>query len=520
MPTEHQHIETARNLIAKGELDAAETTLFAIIANDDPAKAEATCLLSSVYQKRGLFDLALSMLTRQARTTPNDPLVWGVLADLQAALGDFDAATQSAQQSLALHPSNSNLALKCINWQLNTPTPGAQIRTAFETWAKRHLPVAAPQSSAQTGPLSGRKLRVGYVSGDLRRHPVFFFIAPYLRHHDHTRFDVHVFMTKAGDEHTQELKSLVPHWHDVQDLSSEVLLDYIRQQGIDVLIDLSGHSDGHRLEVFQQRAAPVQLTWFGTVSTLGMEGMDYRLTDAHQSPPAAEAFYTERLHRLSALTAYEMPAGFSGPHPAPFHRNGFVTLISLNHERKIGDETLVLWREILLRNPTAGLMIVSGNHGEAAASAAFERRLTRFGLPKDRVVVIGRLPLPEFINLSAVADFALDSYPVSGGATTFHSLAMGLPVATIRPQAPVALYGYTSAILDSLGMVECIASGPNEYVDIVSSLVQDTKTLDHLRSKAHRSMQDSAYMAHENRVHELEGVFAQVIQSPYSCAEP
>jgi predicted O-linked N-acetylglucosamine transferase (SPINDLY family) len=386
-----------------------------------------------------------------------------------------------------------------------------QIRTLFEQWANQYLPSAVPASKLKPKPLSGRKLRIGYVSGDLRRHPVYFFIAPYLRHHDHNRFDVHVFMTRPGDHYTDKLKPQVHHWHDVEHLSPSKLLALIRELEIDALVDLSGHSEGHRLEVFQARAAPVQMTWFGTVSTLGMQGMDYRLTDLHSVPESAVPFYVEAPIHLSVLTAYEEPAGFNGPHPPPHRRNGVVTLISLNHERKIGSDVLHLWKTILQRNPSAALIIVSAQPGDDVAHAALEHRIRAFDLPHERVKVIGRLPLERFMNLASVADFALDSYPVSGGATTFHSLAMGLPIITIKPAEPVALYAYTSNILESIGLSSCVANNPSDYVEKATQWIQNPALIDGLRSQARQAMLDSPYSQHAIRTQELEAIFRRCV---------
>jgi predicted O-linked N-acetylglucosamine transferase (SPINDLY family) len=505
--TELDDFQLAQSLVTNGLLEDAQTLLQQLVSHDHASRVAALCLLAHVHQRRGRFEEAIVLLTQEVNAHPQHALTWGVLADALAAIGEFSTAIHVAERSLALEPGNANLALKCTNWRLNEPLPGLQIRALFEQWAQQHLPSVVSPPSLKPKPLGSRKLRVGYVSGDLRRHPVYFFIAPYLRHHDHDRFDIHVFMTKRGDHYTDKLKPQVPNWHDVEHLSPSELLSLIRNLEIDVLIDLSGHSDGHRLDVFQARAAPVQMTWFGTVSTLGMQGMDYRLTDLQSVPEAALPFYVEAPIYLSTFTAYEEPAGFTGPHTPPHHHNGFVTMISLNHERKIGDQVLRLWKTILQRNPSTRLIVVSAQRDEAAARAALEHRIHAHGLPSDRVSVVARLPLEQFMNLSSVADFALDSYPVTGGATTFHSLAMGLPVITVRPREPVSLYAYTSNILESVGQGNCIANGPPDYVEKATHWIQHPEVIDELRSQTRQAMLNSLYLQHELRVRELETVF-------------
>jgi len=213
-----------------------------------------------------------------------------------------------------------------------------------------------------------------------------YFIEPFLKHHNRNDFEVFAFMTMASDEVTEFLKPYVDSWHDVQDMGAESLLDLIRKNEIDILIDLSGHTEGARLEVFAMRAAPVQVTWFGFMQTLGMKAMDWRLTDWGISPLNTENHYTEKLFRLDCMVAYAPPLNCEAQFPSPYHQNGFVTMVSMNHLRKVSDQALLLWKDILLENPSTGLILISHYRDNDSARDSLAPRLTEVGFPMDRVI--------------------------------------------------------------------------------------------------------------------------------------
>ena len=502
----------AYGLLVQERFAQARETLQRIVQRGGADRSRAVCLLAGVYQQEGLYSDAIRVLAKGLQASPQDALILAHLADLWDYVGEFGQAIDAANRSLASNPSNARLAVKRANWRVTEPVSAKAMRREYEQWAELFLPPAPPATvRPMAKPLRGRKLRVGYVSGDLRRHALFFLIAPYFHHHDHEQVEVHVFMTKPGDSYTDSLKRVVPHWHQVHDLPTPELVKLIQQHEMDVLVDLSGHTEGHRLEAFHQRIAPVQATWFGFIPTLGMRTMDYRLTDGRSVPIGADDQYVEAPYRLECFTAYEMPHGYSGPHPAPYHHNGYVTMVSLNHERKLGDEALKLWKRILQRNPRAGLIIVSAQGTDVGARQVFERRLRKHGLPAERVAVVGQLPLDQYMNVSAVADFALDSYPISGGVTTFHSLAMGLPVLTVRPAEPIALYAYTTNTLETVGMPECVADHPDALVELATRWIQNPGLIEQARAKSRAALLASPYMQHEARTRELEAAFRDML---------
>lgn len=503
---------SAYGMLVQERFGQAKEALLRIVQRGGLDQSRAYCLLAGVHQQQGEHNEAIRVLAKGLQAHPQDPMILGQLADLWDHVGEFRQAVDAANRALAIDPSNARLAVKRANWRISEPVSARQMRREFEQWADMFMPPAPPVTvRPNVKPLRGRKLKVGYVSGDLRRHAIYFFIAPYLHHHDHEQVEVHVFMTRKGDSYTAALQKVVPHWHDVSELDDSALKQVVNAHEIDVLVDLSGHTADHRLEAFHQRIAPVQATWFGFIPTLGLRTMDYRLTDWASVPGGAEGQYVETPYRLECFTAYEMPHGYEGPHPAPYHHNGYVTMVSLNHDRKIGDDALKLWKRILQRNPRAGLIIVSSQGSDLGARNVFERRLRKHGLPAERVAVVGQLPLDRYMNVSAVADFALDSYPISGGVTTFHSLAMGLPVLTVRPAEPIALYAYTTNTLETVGMPECVADHPDALVELATRWIQNPSLIEQARAKSRAALLASPYMQHEARTRELEAAFRDML---------
>ena len=436
-------------------------------------------------------------------------------SEIYMGMGDAKAAIDCAMRALDLNSDNPVLALNLAIWQSSEDQTPSAVRARFEAWSARYLDPLAQSVPAlpPRAPLAGRPLRLGYVSGDLNNHAVRYLIEPYLRLHNPDRFEVHAFMTGEEDEISQILKSYDVHWHQVSRLNPPQLLALIRGLDIDVLIDLSGHTAGDRLEVFAMRAAPLQLTWWGFMQTLGMREMDYRITDATFCPPGTDGDYTEGLLRLSCMTAYAPPINCDAQYHSPYRKNGFVTMVSLNHTRKISKEALLLWGKVLQANPKSALMIISTEATQAGADAQMSARLAVAGLPLDRVTVIPRLRMLDFMSLAAVADFALDSTPISGGVTTFHALWMGLPVLTLCTEPTTPLRAYTANILTTLGLGNCIARSENEFVNLAGRWIKGTSQLDALRVSCRKRLVNSPYLNCEQRVREFEDCIDQAYRN-------
>lgn len=493
-------------MIAKNQLAQAEKILIQIQHKNDSNSGDALRWLVHLDMLRNQRAKAIERLEQAVSQFGPDYKTLTVLAELKMHQGDVAAAIQLAEDSLIIHPDNRTLRLNLAVWKSSLDQTPLNVRQNHETWSQYYLDRPSEEAPRFSGMDRDphKKLKIGYVSGDLNNHAVRYFIEPYFNHHNQTEFEIHVFMTGVPDVITDILKEPLSHWHDVQKISTQALHQKILDLSIDILVDLSGHTAGDRLEVFALRAAPVQVTWWGFMQTLGMKEMDYRFTDHLFCPPETQAHYVEQLCHLSCLTAYTPPLNCDQQHVSPWHERGFVTMVSLNHTRKISQNVLLLWRQLLEDNPNSGLIIVSTESTQEGADALLKPKLESLHMPMSRIAVTPRLNLLEFMNVGRIADFALDSMPISGGVTTFHTLWMGVPVLTIRPDQPMPLNAYTANILQTVGLDDCIAESREDFLLRASSWISQPEQLDELRQRCRPKLQCSPYMDHVSRVLELE----------------
>ncbi|MCB5188953.1 tetratricopeptide repeat protein [Methylobacillus caricis] len=420
-------------------------------------------------------------------------------------LGRLEEACAFIDHAVEMQPDNSSFALDRANIHSIAHSDPRKKLALYREWGKRFAdPLGVNSKPFNYDRSPDRILRIGYVSGDMRDHAVAYFMEPVFAHHNPKQVNVHVFSTsKQQDATTERLKKLVPHWHDVSTLDDDALYHLIRQQKIDILIDLSGHTQGHRLYVFARRAAPVQVTWLGYVgSTLGMKEMDYRLTDWGMDPLGNEQFYVEKLYRLHCMASYIPPANTPLETTPPMLRGNPPTLASLNSSRKLSDQALLVWKRILEARPEVQLLIHVQETNVDDAVNTIEPRLVNLGLPLDRIIVSPIVPMEEFMSRGDIVDIALDSFPISGGTTTLHTLWMGLPIVAMN--ATEAVSASTSTTLKGLRLEQWIADNEEDYIAKVLHLLDHPELLTEHRNQARHIMQQSALMSYANRCRNLE----------------
>ena len=363
-------------------------------------------------------------------------------------------------------------------------TPGGIFR-AHQDWAARH---AAPLYPSAPGlgndPDPERRLRVGYVSADLRRHPVAFFVEPILRAHDRAALVPVCYDASAKDDDMkQHLRQLVPAWRSVADLSDAALADAIRADGIDILVDLSGHTPGNRLLAFARKPAPVQVTAIGYVATTGLATMDYRLTDPWCDPAESDdAFYSEALWRLPfGFNCYTAPQGLPEPGPAPHASRGFVTFGSFNNLDKISDDVLDVWAEILRRTEGSRLLLKTKTLSQTAVQRRVFDRLAQHAIAQERVDLVEWSPtLRSHFEAYRGMDIALDPFPYNGTTTTCEALMMGVPVIALSGDRHAARV--SASILARLDLAVLTASDKADYVARAAALANRPETIAGLRA--------------------------------------
>ena len=358
-----------------------------------------------------------------------------------------------------------------------------------------------------------RKLRIGYISGDFRAHPVGWGFVPLLERLDRSRYDAYCYMLfGAADDVTRRIGASATQWHDVSMLLPRQVASMIHTDRIDILVDLSGYGGISPMDVLASRPAPVQASWLGYLSTSGMTRLDYRITDVHADPPQlAERFHTEKLLRLPhSQWCYRppliSPPGAEQPLASPCERNGFVTFGSFNQSAKISPTARRLWAEILKRTPGSRLLVVGVPPGPA--TQAMLKEFERHGVAPGAVTVEPRLSLEDYFRRIGSVDIALDTTPYSGGTTTCDTLWMGTPVVTLSGERSVSRSA--ASILSVLGLQEWIAGTAENYVARAVGVAADRERL----ALAHRSLRErmraSPLMDEAGFARDMEALYRQM----------
>lgn len=324
-----------------------------------------------------------------------------------------------------------------------------------------------------------RKLRVGYVSPDFRTHSVINFILPILENHDRDAFEIHAYAElKVGDSQTRVVQDLVDGWRLTTHVSDEDVAAAIRGDGIDVLVDLAGHTAGHRLGMFRHRPAPATATWLGYLYTTAAPGVDYFIGDTITSPPEAAHLFSETLVRLPHYSCCFRPSE-KAPEtitPAPAVTNGYVTFGNCSRPVRVNDAVLNTWAEILTRAPTARLRLDHPDYSDPWSAEFMRNRMAEAGLPLDRVYV-GHSG--EYWGFYSTVDVVLDTFPHASGTTTCEALYMGVPVLAAADRPSVGRMG--AAMVDSAGHPEWIGWNTLDYIHKAVRMTRDIDTLRTLR---------------------------------------
>ncbi len=426
--------------------------------------------------------------------------------------GYIEDAVGALQRALALREdfALAHSTLLCI-CGLNRQWPPQRVLEEHRRWAARHADPLAAMAAPHDNPRDpGRRLNIGYVSADFREHSVSFFIEPVLAAHDRLHFRIFCYDNFSGtDAVNRRLQTRADVWRKIDGLDDNAAAATIRADGIDILVDLSGHTAGNRLGVFARKPAPVQATWFGYMCTTGMTAIDYRITDANLDPPGeTEQFYSETLLRLPCAVAFSPAADCPTVNALPALTRGYPTLASFNNYTKIGDAVVALWARILATLPVARLLLVAAGGDDPAMRNAVAARFAAFGADPRQLNVIGRRSLDDFFKLFHEVDLALDPFPYSGGTTSLHTLWMGVPIVALEGDSEIARS--TSGMLHAVGLDHLAVRSEDAYHDAVVTLARDPAQLVTLRTGLRQRMTASCLCNAAAVTASLEAVYRDI----------
>jgi predicted O-linked N-acetylglucosamine transferase (SPINDLY family) len=492
----------------KGQLDEGIAACRQAIALR-PNYPEAHSNLGSLLRDKGQLDEAIGAFRQAIRMKPDFAAPYSNLGAL-ADTGQLDEAIASQKQAVRLKPDFAGLHSNLIFTVHYHPDYDAKmIHEELGRWNRQH---AEPLMKLIRPHLNNRdpdrRLRIGYVSPDFRVHVVGQNLLPLLRQHDHGQMEIFCYSNVVQpDVLTEQLRGYADVWRNIVGLSDSQAVDLIRQDGIDILVDLALHTGNNRLLVFAHKPAPVQVTYLGYCGSTGLETMDYRLSDPHLDPPDSDlSLYSERTIRLpETYWCYGVPGSTPEPSPPPAATAGYVTFGCLNNSAKVSPPALDLWAEIMRRVPRSRLIVHSppGAHLDAV-----RERFAGKGISSDRLEFAGRQPWPQYVRTYGRIDIALDPFPWGGGITTCDALWMGVPVVSLVGRTSVGRGG--ASILANLGVPELIAKVPQQYVQIATDLAKDLPRLAELRRTLRPRMQGSPLMDAPRFARNVEAAYRQM----------
>jgi predicted O-linked N-acetylglucosamine transferase (SPINDLY family) len=442
------------------------------------------------------------------------PEAWVNLGNVLLEAGDAQAAEDAALAALAMRPQDRRAATNLLMAQQYNPCHTAEtLRESAMRWGQlwQQPQAEAPAFEPFTG---GRPLRVGYLSSDFRQHPIGWLLGPVLAGHDAATVELHAFDTDngrhAGDPLKAELRCHVAHWHEVGGLDDGALAARVRAAGIDVLVELAGHTDGGRLGVLAHRPAPVQLSWLGYFASTGVPAVDGVVTGSVVGDAPAAAWYTEPLLHLGRPhIAWRAPS--YAPAPAvsvASSRQGGITFGSFNTAAKLSDATVALWARLLLVRPDSRLLLRRSCFGDPAFAEHTRRRFASHGVAPERIVTAPALPHDQMLAAYAELDIALDPAPFSGLITSLEALWMGLPVVTLSGLRPVSRQ--TEMVLRALGQERWIATTPEAWLQTCLRLADDTAARSAWLHGARAAMSASPLMDGADLARQLEALYLRL----------
>ncbi len=452
----------------QGNVDTAMDAFRQAIALD-PGNALVHTHLGTAYAAKGALSEAVAVHREAIRIDPELASAHNNLGIALKDLGLLGEAREAYKRALEIAPDDSEIhsnLVMCLSY--DPAVDGDALLKGHRDWAARHEKPGAVAFDRELDP--GRLLKIGYVSPDLWTHSVAYFIEPVLEHYDRKRFHVTCYADiERPDATTARLRDHADRWHDTATLSDGELYDLIRSDGIDILIDLTGHTAGNRLEVFGCRAAPVQASWIGYPATTGLSQMDYRITDSWADPAGVtDTWHSEKLLRLpDGFLCYAPPA--DAPMPARERGDRPLTFGSFNNLSKVTDGVIELWSTLLQECPDARLLLKSRQLADESVRQRIVKAFQLNGIDEERLDLRARLAdRQHHLALYNEVDVALDTFPYNGTTTTCEALWMGVPVITLVGALHAGRVG--ASLLRQLDLTDWIAHSPDEYVALVLSV--------------------------------------------------
>lgn len=474
----------------------------------NPNMPELLNNIGAAYKHKGALDKALTFFERAVAIAPTYAVARANLATLRYSLGQVDEAVEGYRAILKSDPQNVHAARHLLMALLYQPISNEDLFEEHLAFARRFASGDRSTPRDKADARSGGKLRVGYVSSDLCRHPVGFNLVPLVQHHDRDEFEVYFYSSvRQPDDITRWFREQADAWRSITNLSEASAAELIRKDGIDILVLLAGRFDDNRPLLATYRPAPVQVSMHDP-ATSGLAEMDYLIADRGLVPRRTGEKFTERVACLPTFYLHPPIRRAAAPAEPPRARDGRVTFGSFNNPAKLNEDVVALWAQVLRAVPGSRLMLrYQGLFSIPSVRARYLDLFSSHGISEDRLIIP---PEPKDGREQHLAryhqiDIALDPFPFTGSTTTFEALCMGVPVVTMEGERMAARWSL--AMMRKVGLADLVAHCPVEYVEIARGLASDPDELARLRGALPERVARSPLCAEHLRTRQLERLF-------------
>lgn len=506
------HHNLGNTLRAKGEI-AAAILEFRQTIQLRPDFLPSLQSLAEALRTQGDYEEAITLFRQALALHPDDPISQTGLANTLFSSGRINDAITAYRAALATRPQNaashSNLLFAL---HFHPDLKSIDIFQEHLDWNRQHAqPLAGEIHPHQNDPNPHRRLRIGYVSPDFRHHSVASFLENLLPFHDPKQVEVFCYSDVSNpDAITERFKKSAHHWKNIVGASDAAVTETIRQDAIDILIDLSGHTSGNHLLIFARKPAPISVTYLGYPDTTGMKTIDYRFTDAVADPPgSAESLHSEKLIRLPGTFAcYKPLQNAPDVAPLPALKNGYVTFAGFTSLHKLNEPLLNHWASILSQTPNSRLILAANGLHNPSTQQPIREIFARHGISTDRLEIHGHLPTGDYLTLHSRVDLLLDTFPANGHTVTCHALWMGVPPVTLAGQTHIQRLGAT--VLKALSLPDLIAQTPEEYIRIALDRAVDLPHLSEVRGSLRARMIQSPLMDAQRLARNVESAYREM----------
>lgn len=449
-----------------------------------PDYNKAYSLLASALRHQHRYSEATSVLESLLKLNPNSANTVGDIGSLLAYTGNTDEAVHYLERAVKLEPDNLRLRTNLCFWLNHSEKASASeifnAHKAYGEVVERNFPPRKLPFTNQREPQ--KKIRLGFVSGDLFNHAVANFLEPVISGIDKDQFELYFYSNNSfKDSTTDRLKTYSSKWSIIHGRSDTSVWEEIRTDQIDILIDLSGHTSRNRLPVFSMRAAPIQMSWIGYLGTTGVREMDYfPISKEIEFSGPVDHLFTESLIRFPSGIPFSPSDDSPDISDLPCLKNGFFTFGSFNRPSKISDFSILLWARVLRAVPHSRMIVGAMTDGLATAER-IKKVFENNGITGDRLTFIPRSPMRKYLQSHADVDLLLDTVPYGGGTTTCHGLWMGVPTVSYAGEPLLTRLG--AFLLAKVGLNQFVASNQDDFVDRASYWAQNTTELATIRKE-------------------------------------